>query len=303
MRFTYDNSDGNPRNPNHPARAIHWGPQSSDEMGALWLEVLPRHAEDVGLFMRDNAARAMRADIGNAELQVQNRPDDALARNFLAAKYLQAGRVPDAVAQLDEALRLKPDDAEAHSNLGIAFQLQNRIADAAARTADRRAPQAGRRSRAFQSRQRAAGRPDSPTRPSASIAARSRSIRTMPTRTSISALVLGPQGKLDEAVAHFRRALADQPSERERPPQSRHRARHARSSRPGDRGIPRGAAEFSPGRPRRSRISTRCMKATTSRPLDRALRTHGARRCSARGIRAKHRRTPQHQGLSARRRG
>jgi hypothetical protein len=111
-----------PRNPNHPARG-HWGPQSTDEMGALWIEVQPRHVEDVDPDQGQLAAGDAGGRGAYAEMQVAARPADALARNFLAAKYLQAGRVPEAVAHLDEALRLKPDDAEAHSNRGIALQL------------------------------------------------------------------------------------------------------------------------------------------------------------------------------------
>jgi Tfp pilus assembly protein PilF len=210
MRFTYDNSDSNPRNPNHPARQVHWGPQSSDEMGALWLEILPRHPEDVGLFMRDNAVRAMRADIGNAEVQVRNRPEDPLARNYLAAKYLQAGRVPDAVAQLGEALRRKPDDAEAHSNLGIAFQLQNRIADAAREleTAARLKPTDDRVHFNLGNVRQASHQPDEAAREYR------RAIAINPENADAHfnlALILGPQGKLDEAVMHLRRALAVNP--------------------------------------------------------------------------------------------
>ncbi|MEP7310318.1 MAG: tetratricopeptide repeat protein [Acidobacteriota bacterium] len=210
MRFTYDNSNGNPRNPNHPPRQIQWGPQSSDEMGALWLEVLPRHAEDLGLFMRDNAARAMRTDIGHAELQVRNQPEDALSRNFLAAKYLQAGRVPDAVAQLDQALRLKPDDAEAHSNRGIAFQLQNRIPDATREleTASRLKPADDRVHVNLGNVLQAGGQRD------AALREYRRAIDINPENADAHfnlALVLGPQGRLDEAIAHLRRALAINP--------------------------------------------------------------------------------------------
>ena len=35
MRYTYDNSDANHDNPNHPPRRVKAGPQSSDEMGNL----------------------------------------------------------------------------------------------------------------------------------------------------------------------------------------------------------------------------------------------------------------------------
>jgi tetratricopeptide (TPR) repeat protein len=210
MRFTYDNSDGNPRNPSHPARRIHWGPRSSDEMGALWIEALPRHAEDVPLFMSDNAARAMRADIGHAEAEVQARPEDAPARNFLAAKYLQAGRVPDAVAQLDRALRLKPDDAEAHSNLGIALQLQNRLADAIQelQTAARLKPADDRVHVNLGNVLQAAAQREAAVREYR----RAIDINSENADAHFNlAVILGPQGRLDEAIAHLRRALTINP--------------------------------------------------------------------------------------------
>src|SRR4249920_1731917 len=97
MRFTYDNSDGNRRNPQRPARRVKWGPQSTDEMGALWLEILPKARADVPGLLKDFAARALRADIDGAERQGSASPADPLAHNFLATKYLQAGRVADAV--------------------------------------------------------------------------------------------------------------------------------------------------------------------------------------------------------------
>jgi hypothetical protein len=37
--IVYDNSDGNPRNPHHPAVDVRWGQQSFDEMGTLTLLV------------------------------------------------------------------------------------------------------------------------------------------------------------------------------------------------------------------------------------------------------------------------
>jgi len=42
MRITYDNSDSNPRNPNHPPKRVRTGPRSEDEMGHVWLQVLPK---------------------------------------------------------------------------------------------------------------------------------------------------------------------------------------------------------------------------------------------------------------------
>lgn len=60
MEFTYDNSAGNPRNPNHPPERVQWGPSSTDEMAGLHLQVIPANDDDMhelgkalwGKFMR-----------------------------------------------------------------------------------------------------------------------------------------------------------------------------------------------------------------------------------------------------------
>jgi hypothetical protein len=41
MEFTYDNSEGNPRNPNHPPKRVTTGPGSTDEMAGLHVELAP----------------------------------------------------------------------------------------------------------------------------------------------------------------------------------------------------------------------------------------------------------------------
>ena len=84
------------------------------------------------MLMRDYAERALRADIAGAEMQVgAESATTPLAHNFLATQ-ISAGRTRRRRAwrSSSEALRLKPDDAEAHSNLGTALQLQGRLAEA-----------------------------------------------------------------------------------------------------------------------------------------------------------------------------
>src|SRR5205823_5382190 len=87
-------------------------------------------AADAPVLMRDAASRAFQADLRAAELRVQLEPGDAVVHNVLGTRYLQAGRLPDAVAQFEEALRLRPDEPEARSNLGSALQLQGRTREA-----------------------------------------------------------------------------------------------------------------------------------------------------------------------------
>ncbi len=210
MHFTYDNSDGNARNPHHPPQRVKWGPLSSNEMGVLWLEILPRRSEDVGVLMRDYLQRSLRADLAGAELQVSVSPDDPTARNFLAAKYLQAGRVPDAVAQLEHALRLKPDDAEAHSNLASAFQLQGRLTEAVlhAREAARLEPDDDRVHFNLGNAMNATGKTDE------AIREFGRAVQINPQNADAHfnlAMLLGPRNRIDEAISHLRSALSINP--------------------------------------------------------------------------------------------
>ena len=46
MEFTYDNSDANPRNPNHPPRRVVWGPDTTDEMAGLHVQAVPEDMAD-----------------------------------------------------------------------------------------------------------------------------------------------------------------------------------------------------------------------------------------------------------------
>jgi hypothetical protein len=47
MDFVYDNSAANPRNPNVPPKRTLWGPDSTDEMAGLHVQVIPVHKEDL----------------------------------------------------------------------------------------------------------------------------------------------------------------------------------------------------------------------------------------------------------------
>ncbi len=47
MEITYDNSDANPHNPNHPPKRVVWGPGVTDEMAGLHLQAIPVREEDM----------------------------------------------------------------------------------------------------------------------------------------------------------------------------------------------------------------------------------------------------------------
>ena len=210
MRFTYDNSSANPNNRHRPPQRVKWGPLSTDEMGALWLEVVPRRTEDAAVLTNDYVRRALQADIAAAELQLRSRPQDAAAHNALALKYAQAGRALDAQGQLEQALRLQPNDAEARSNLGSVLQSQGRIVEAIGhlRQAARLKPNDARIRFNLGNGLLASGNVD------AAVREYEASIALNPDDADAHfnlAMVLGPRGRLAEAIAHLRRVVEINP--------------------------------------------------------------------------------------------
>ena len=202
MRFTYDNSQND--------RPVRWGPLSTDEMGALWLEVVPRRSEDAAILTADYYRRALAADIANAEMRLRTNPRDADAHTRLASKYVQARRIPDAQAHLEEAVRLQPANAEARSNLGTVLQVQGRLAEAMRHLSQavRLDPEDDRIRFNVANGLHAAGRT------AEAIAEFRRAIALNPDNADAHfnlAMLLGPQNRIDEAIAHLRRVIAINP--------------------------------------------------------------------------------------------
>jgi Flp pilus assembly protein TadD len=129
MRYTYDNSAENPRNPSSPPRRVRYGGRSADEMGNLWMQVVPA-PQDLAAFREDYARKSAAREIEGYELLAREQPSAAGVRRALGAAYLRAGRVPDAVRTLEEAVRLAPRDATTHYNLGHALAASGRLDEA-----------------------------------------------------------------------------------------------------------------------------------------------------------------------------
>jgi Flp pilus assembly protein TadD len=142
MRYTYDNSRENSANPHSPPRHVTWGPQSSDEMGNLGLQLLPASAADGAVLAKEFLEREARDNVRSAEMRVRYAPDDPREQTWLGSSYLEVGRATDAVAHLQIAVRLDPRDAQAHNFLGGALLAAGRTGEALAhlRTAATLAP-------------------------------------------------------------------------------------------------------------------------------------------------------------------
>ena len=164
LRYTYDNSEENPLNPNHPPARVVAGNRSSDEMCHLWLQVLPvnfdagRSSESQGdprMVLQEALARhdveknpadfeahynlaamlqakdKLDAAIGEYEAAVRLRSADAAANNALGAALVAAGHPEQGVGYLQTAIKARPDYFEGHYNLGLALAGQSHFEGAA----------------------------------------------------------------------------------------------------------------------------------------------------------------------------
>jgi hypothetical protein len=156
MRYHYDNSAANPRNPNHPPKRVLGGNQATDEMAHLWLQVLPRGAEDRRMELQEaimlhrlekypgeftsqfnlGALMLARGDHADAVTYLRGavaaKPENPVALNTLGAAMLSAGNVNDAAGLFERALKANPRYTNARYNLANALAEQQRWEPAAA---------------------------------------------------------------------------------------------------------------------------------------------------------------------------
>ena len=116
VRFTFDNSSDNPRNPRNPPVAVGFGPGATDEMAELMLQVLP--IGDADTLARSLAVKQARDDILGYQSLLRADPTDHVNHAALAVRYLDVGQVALAREHLEESVALAPDFPDAHYNLG-----------------------------------------------------------------------------------------------------------------------------------------------------------------------------------------
>ena len=130
MRYTYDNSADNPRNPQFPPQRAIWGQRSSDEMGDLWIQVLTRDERDRRILKRSFGPKASAEDAVGYESRIQADPTNVGLHDDVALLYLGLKRDGEAVAHFQASARLKPESAATHFNLGTALLTAGRLDEA-----------------------------------------------------------------------------------------------------------------------------------------------------------------------------
>ena len=207
MRYTYDNSAGNVRNPHHPPTRVVWGQNTSDEMGDLWLQVIPRVASDESILTADFRRKAHAEDLAAYTKLLRGDPSNPLRHDAVAALYLDAGQLDEAIAEFRESLRLNRDSAPTHYNLGFALSARGRRDEAIAafQEALRLDPDYAQAHNNLGALLQVAGQPDA----ALDHYARAAALRpdNVEAHTNLAQL-LSNRGRVAEAAAQFAAALA-----------------------------------------------------------------------------------------------
>lgn len=121
MRYVYDNSSANRHNPSTPPRRVRAGPEATDEMAELLLQVLPASPADAAVLVRTFADAEQRDAIAFGRHLVAVDPEAADGYAVLGGSLVQAGRAAEAIPHLDTAIRLGDRTAATQADLGSAY--------------------------------------------------------------------------------------------------------------------------------------------------------------------------------------
>jgi tetratricopeptide (TPR) repeat protein len=120
MRWVYDNSSDNKRNPHQPPRRVQAGNQSSDEMAHFELEVKPDGPLDRRRELQEAVMRH----------RLVSNPSDFEANYNLGVIMLSRLNAQGAVPALRMAAQIEPGRADAHNLYGLALSITGRAAEA-----------------------------------------------------------------------------------------------------------------------------------------------------------------------------
>src|SRR6185436_10276506 len=113
MRFVFDNSDANIHNPNHPPKAVQYGPDSTDEMAELWLEVVMKNQDDLRQLSQDYAVNyAIPDGVERCRGVLRYEPENVEWRAKYGASLARAGRINEGIAELRKTLASDPNSAK-----------------------------------------------------------------------------------------------------------------------------------------------------------------------------------------------
>jgi Flp pilus assembly protein TadD/mono/diheme cytochrome c family protein len=120
MRYHYDNSSDNVRNPSSPPRKVFGGNQATDEMGHLWLQVLPAGGGDQRAALQEGLMRQ----------RLEKYPNDFRANYSVGDSLLTKGDAAGAIPYFQAACRANPSSVVGATELGVALFSAKRLPEA-----------------------------------------------------------------------------------------------------------------------------------------------------------------------------
>jgi tetratricopeptide (TPR) repeat protein len=113
MRITYDNRGSTKR--------VKAGNRSEDEMGHVWLQLLPVHDG------KDDVDPRLTIQISVMRRRLEKYPADFMAHYNLGAALQSLGQSAESLPYLEKAARLKPANVAARNTLGVAYMIADRL--------------------------------------------------------------------------------------------------------------------------------------------------------------------------------
>ena len=120
MRYQYDNSDSNPRNPSHPPKRVLFGNNATNEMGHLWMQVLPVAEGDQRAILQEALMRQ----------RLEKYPTDFSANYNIGDLLLTKGDAAGAIPYFQLAVQASPESVVAATELGVALLSASRTSEA-----------------------------------------------------------------------------------------------------------------------------------------------------------------------------
>ncbi len=118
IRYTYDNTANNPRNPHDPPERVFYGPSSAEEMAELWLQVITRDEGDFDRLAGAVARKGLADRIEGWEFLLSIDSTDAEAHHGLGFVAQQAGDLEVAERHYRLATEHRPGLSVAYRRLG-----------------------------------------------------------------------------------------------------------------------------------------------------------------------------------------
>ncbi|MEM7314599.1 MAG: tetratricopeptide repeat protein, partial [Planctomycetota bacterium] len=124
MEYLYDNSTANVRNPFNPPRRVLYGEQSTDSMGDLAIQVIPRVPQERQKLKEDFIVHQFRRSLNKHLKRLEREPESPRAHVGVGEAHLLLRDAKNAVKYLKRAIELGERDPRTYANLAAAYRLQ-----------------------------------------------------------------------------------------------------------------------------------------------------------------------------------